>query len=478
MIGADKETARSSNRFLIKLTAIATLGGLLFGYDSGVISGALLYLKDDLQLDTLQEGIVVSSLLFGAIFGALLGGKLSDVIGRRGSLMVCAGLLLFGALGSAVAPNYEFMVTARILLGLGVGAASVTVPIFLAEMAPAHRRGRIVTINELMIVTGQFLAFVTNSLLDQLIQDPQVWRWMLGVATIPAVALFAGMMLLPDSPRWYALKGRYADTRRVLELSRPSRQAAEEYDLVVEHIRREKKIDRGAALRDLKTFPWMRRLLWVGVGLAVASQVTGVNTINYFAPTILRSTGLGTSAALVLTIAVGVISIAGTLIGIYLLGRFNHRPLLLTGFYGIIGSLVTLAAAFQLPESNGRSYAVLVAMMMFMFFMQTFVGIGTWLMLSELFPIAIRGFAMGLAVLMLWTANTIISFIFPIMNAGIGSTGTFAIFVGLNIISTIFLVKFLPETKGKTLEEFEEDYAAKHGGFLGAPLRSSVTTSH
>src|SRR3954462_448053 len=298
------------NRFLIKLTVISTLGGLLFGYDTGVISGALLYMKTDLHLTTFTEAVVVSSLLFpGAAFGALLGGKLADKLGRKGSLLVCAGLFFVGALICATAPNVGVMTTGRILLGFGVGAAAVTCPLYLAEMAPADRRGRMVTINELMIVTGQFLAFAMNALLDALIKDPHVWRWMLSVAIIPAVALFVGMFFLPDSPRWYGVKGRLDETKRVLGLSRDEAEAAEEYNVIAEHARRDVSEDKGAAMRDLRAYPWMRRILWIGCGLAAVQQAAGINTVNYYAPTILESTGLGASASLILTITVGVVAI-------------------------------------------------------------------------------------------------------------------------------------------------------------------------
>src|SRR4051812_35329662 len=217
--GGPVRMAPAHNRFLIKLTVISTLGGLLFGYDTGVISGALLYMKTDLNLTPFTEALVVSSLLFpGAAFGALLGGKLADRLGRKGSLLVCAGLYLVGAIVCATAPGVAVMTTGRIILGFGVGAAAAPCPLYLAEMAPADRRGRMVTINELMIVTGQFLAFAMNALLDALIKDPHVWRWMLAVAVVPAVALFVGMLALPDSPRWYAVRGRLEDTRRVLGL--------------------------------------------------------------------------------------------------------------------------------------------------------------------------------------------------------------------------------------------------------------------
>src|ERR687889_510916 len=307
--------------YLARLTVISTLGGLLFGYDTGVISGALLYMKDDLNLTTFSEAVVVSSLLFpGAAFGALLGGKLADALGRKGSLLVCAGLFFVGALICATAPNVGIMTAGRILLGFGVGAAAATCPLYLAEMAPAHRRGRMVTINELMIVTGQFLAFAMNSVLDTLIQDPHVWRWMLGVAVIPAVALFVGMFFLPDSPRWYAVRGRFDETRHVLGLSRDPAEASEEYNVITQHAKRDVAEDKGAAMRDLRAYPWMRRILWIGCGLATVQQATGINTVNYYAPTILESTGLGESAALVLTITIGLTSIIGTILGIYLLG--------------------------------------------------------------------------------------------------------------------------------------------------------------
>jgi major inositol transporter-like SP family MFS transporter len=446
------------NRYLVKLTIISTLGGLLFGYDTGVISGALLYMRTDLQLTSLSEGVVVSSLLFGAMFGALLGGKAADVLGRKGSLLVCSILFLVGALASATAPNVGLMVVARVILGLAVGAASVTVPLYLAEMAPAHRRGRMVTINELMIVSGQLLAFVVNTIIDRTFGGENVWRWMLAVAAIPAIALFIGMFFLPDSPRWYAVKRRFDDTRRVLGLSREPAEAAEEYNIIVEHANRDLSEDKGAAMRDLRAFPWMRRILWIGIGLAVIQQSTGVNTIVYFAPTILESTGLGASASIASSIVLGLTAVIGAITGIILLGHFNRRPLLIIGFIGVAASHAILALSFLLPQSTVRSYVILGSMVLFMFFVQTFAGPLVWLMLSEIFPMTIRGFAMGIAVFLLWTTNTIISFFFPILAKSLGPTGTFGIFVVINILATYFVYKYVPETRGRTLEELEDDF--------------------
>ena len=457
-LGGASPGSASHRGYLVKLTAISTLGGLLFGYDTGVISGALPFLREDLELSSLQEATVVSSLLFGAMIGALIGGKLSDVLGRKGGLRVCALLFFFGALATALAPSFAVMVPARVLLGIAVGAAAATVPVYLAEMAPAHSRGRMVTINELMIVGGQFLAFAINALIDALFQGQSVWRWMLMVAAIPAIALFIGLYFLPESPRWLAVRGRLGDAKKVLGLSRPPEEAAEEYNIIALHAQRDVAEDRGAALRDLRAYAWMRRTLWIGIGLAIVQQATGINTVNYYAPTILESAGLGTSAALVLTITVGVVGVLGTLLGIYLLGHVNRRPLVMTGFVGVAVGHLVLALMFQLPESRLRAYLILVGMLIVVFFVQTFIGTLIWLLLSEIFPMTIRGFAMGAAVFILWTTNTIISFVFPLLVGALGATLTFGLFTLVNACSFFFVWRFCPETRGRTLEELEDDF--------------------
>jgi major inositol transporter-like SP family MFS transporter len=463
--------------YLVKLTVISTLGGLLFGYDTGVISGALPYLKEDLELSSVQEATVVSSLLFGAMIGALVGGKLSDALGRKGSLRVCAILFFFGALGSALAPSYEVMLPARIVLGVAVGAAAATVPVYLAEMAPAHRRGRMVTINELMIVGGQFLAFTINAIIDAAFGGQSVWRWMLIVAATPAIALFIGLYFLPESPRWYAVRGRMDDARRVLGLSRSPEEAAIEYEVIAAHATRDVKEDKGAALRDLRTYAWMRRVLWIGIGLAIVQQATGINTVNYYAPTILESAGLGTSAALVLTISVGVVGIFGTVLGIYLLGHVNRRPLVMIGFTGVAAGHLILALMFLLPESRVRAYLILLGMLVVVFFVQTFIGTLIWLLLSEIFPMTIRGFSMGAAVFVLWTTNTVISFVFPLLVGALGATLTFGLFVLVNACSLVFVWRYCPETRGRTLEELEDDFREHDAAHLVHTAPVAVTGS-
>jgi major inositol transporter-like SP family MFS transporter len=347
------------------------------------------------------------------------------------------------------------MVAARIVLGLGVGAAAVTCPLYLAEMAPADRRGRMVTINELMIVTGQMLAFATNALLDRLVQDPHVWRTMLAVAAVPAVALLIGMLVLPDSPRWYALKGRLPEARKVLALSRNPVEAETEYAIVVDHTSRMLK-STSTPFSVIRDVPWIRRVVLIGCGLAIVQQATGINTVNYYAPTILEQSGLAVSAALVATIAVGVTSVLATIIGIVLLGFIGRRTMLLVGFAGVAVSQGALAAVFLLPQSTTRSYVILACMVLFVAFVQMFIGTCVWLLLSEIFPLSVRGFAMGIAVFVLWCTNAVISFLFPLLNDSLGSTGTFALFAVVNIASWMFVHRTVPETKGSTLEDLEE----------------------
>ncbi|WES64360.1 sugar porter family MFS transporter [Microbacter sp. GSS18] len=459
--------------FLVKLTIISTLGGLLFGYDTGVISGALLYMRDDLAMNAVEEAWVVSSLLFpGAAFGALLGGRIADALGRKKALIVCALIFFVGAVLCAIAPNVEIMVGARILLGFGVGAAAVSAPLYLAEMAPAEKRGRMVTINELMIVTGQMLAFAINALLAVTIEGAHVWRIMLAVAAIPAVALLIGMFLLPESPRWFGARGQSEQARKVLTFSRSEDEIDEELSEIVATAKAEGN-SRKHAWRALRANRWMRRLLWIGFGLAAVQQATGVNTVNYYAPSILTRSGLGDQAALIATIGVGVTSVTMTILGIWLLGFVGRRVMLMIGFGGVVGSQLALSLVFTLPPSDATSYTILAFMMLFVAFVQAFIGTCVWLLLSEIFPLAIRGLAMGLAVFVLWTVNAAISFVFPIIVEGLGSTPTFLLFAAVNFISLIFVWRAVPETKGRSLETLEEDFRTQ--AIRTVPRRERLT---
>ncbi|MCU1406300.1 MAG: iolT, partial [Glaciihabitans sp.] len=448
-------TAGAKSPRLGLITFIATLGGLLFGYDTGVISGALPFMtlptsEGGLALTPAQEGIVTASLVLGAAFGALFGGRLSDRQGRKRNIMMLAIIFFIGAIGCALAPNTALIIVARFILGLAVGGASATVPVFLAELAPANRRGQIVSVNELMIVTGQLIAFTSNAILGFYSEDAGIWRWMLVMATIPAVLLWFGMLLVPESARWFVTQGRFADARASLKRTRSEQAIDPELAEMQETAERDRVIGRGS-FRDLRT-PWIRRVVILGIAIAFLSQTTGVNSIMYFAPSVLISTGLSTQASLVATIANGVVSVLGTLLGIWLLTRgVGRRPIIIVGQAGLTVALALIGIFFLLPESTLRSYLVLTGMLIFLFFMQACIGPIFWLLLAEIFPLRIRGFATGLAVSFVWIANTIVSLVFPILIDAIQGN-TFFLFAIINVGTLIFYIRSIPETKGRSLE--------------------------
>lgn len=444
---------------LRKIAVISTFGGLLFGFDTGVINGALPFmsLESQLNLNAFTEGLVASSLIFGAAFGALFGGQLSDKFGRRKLILWLAVVFFIATLGTSFAPNVPIMVISRIVLGLAVGGASVTVPTFLSEMSPKERRGRMVTQNELMIVTGQLLSYITNAILGNTVADPGVWRIMLVIATIPAVILWIGMLAVPESPRWYASKGKFGDALKVLKEIRNINRAKDEMNEIQDNIEAEGNIAR-ASMKDLAV-PWIRRIVFLGIGIAVVQQITGVNSIMYYGTEILRGAGFATEAALIANIANGVISVIATIVGIWLLGKVGRRPMLTTGLIGTTSALMLIGIFSNVLEGTAAlPFVVLSLTVTFLAFMQGAVAPVTWLMLAEIFPLHIRGLGMGISVFCLWITNFLISFSFPMLLAGVGLSGTFLIFAVLGLFAIAFVRKFLPETKGLSLEELEQQF--------------------
>ncbi|KJV45295.1 IolT [Pantoea sp. BL1] len=446
--------------FVKVIAMIATLGGLLFGYDTGVISGALLFMGNDLHLTPFTTGLVTSSLLFGAAFGALASGHFAAAAGRRKIILVLAVIFAIGAIGTALAPDVEWMIFFRLVLGVAVGGASATVPVYIAEMAPANKRGQLVTMQELMIVSGQMLAYISNAGFNAVWGGDTTWRWMLAVATVPAVLLWFGMLFMPDSPRWYAMKGRLAEARQVLERTRAKQDV--EWELTeIEETLAEEQHETRPRLRELRQ-PWLFKLFLIGVGIAVIQQLTGVNTIMYYAPTMLKAVGMSDNAALIATIANGVISVLMTFVGIWLLGRIGRRTMTMLGQFGCTACLVFIGAvSYFMPETvNGqpdvlRSYMVLLGMLMFLSFQQGALSPVTWLLLSEIFPTRLRGIFMGGAVFAMWIANFLISLMFPILLASVGLSGAFFIFALVGIGGAIFVVRYVPETRNRSLEQIE-----------------------
>ena len=464
--------------FVKVIAVVATLGGLLFGYDTGVISGALLFMGPELHLTPFTTGLVTSSLLFGAAFGALLSGHFAAAAGRKKIILVLAVIFAMGALGTSMAPDVAWMIFFRLVLGVAVGGAAATVPVYIAEIAPANRRGQLVTLQELMIVSGQMLAYISNAGFNAAWGGETTWRWMLAVATLPAVLLFFGMMFMPDTPRWYAMKGRLADARRVLERTRARQDVEWELTEIEETLTEEQQ--QRPRLSELRK-PWLFKLFLIGMGIAVIQQLTGVNTIMYYAPTMLKAVGMDDSAALFATIANGAISVLMTFVGIWLLGKMGRRTLTMIGQFGCTACLVFIGAVtLFMPETvNGqpdmwRSYMVLFGMLLFLSFQQGALSPVTWLLLSEIFPTRLRGIFMGGAVFAMWIANFLISLMFPVLLASVGLAGAFFIFALVGIAGAIFVIKCVPETRNRSLEQIEHylhETLSSGDEFVREPLR-------
>ncbi|MFS0663453.1 sugar porter family MFS transporter [Bacillus mojavensis] len=458
---------RNPRSFLQLIMISATFGGLLFGYDTGVINGALPFMarSDQLNLTPVTEGLVTSMLLLGAAFGALLCGKLADRYGRRKMILNLSFLFFLASLGTAFAPNVLTMVIFRFFLGLAVGGASSMVPAFLAEMAPYEKRGRMVTQNELMIVGGQFLAYVFNAILGVAMADTgHVWRYMLILCAIPALILFASMLMVPESPRWLTSKGKKSEALRVLKLIRDEKRAEAEFREIQAAAVKDSNVEK-ASIKEFTT-PWLRRLLLIGIGVAIVNQITGVNSIMYYGTQILQESGFGTKAALIANIGNGLISVIAVIIGIWLVGRVNRRPILMIGLSGTTTALLFIAIfSIVLDGSAALPYIVLSLTVLFLAFMQGCVGPVTWLVIAEIFPQRLRGLGTGISVFFLWILNFIIGFAFPIMLSSAGLSFTFFIFVALGILAIGFVYKFMPETKGRTLEELEEHFRSIDGHY-------------
>lgn len=444
-------------RRLGQVAVVATLGGLLFGYDTGVINGALEPMSVELGLTNHSIGLVTSTLLAGSAIGALTIGYLSDAIGRKKTILILAAIFFAGAVLCSVAPGLGILLVGRVFLGLGVGGASTVVPVYLAELAPYEIRGSLSGRNEMMIVVGQLAAFVVNAILGTTLGHlDHVWRIMLAVCAIPAIFLFIGMLRTPESPRWLLSKGRKEDALAILKTIRSEDRAVAEIRDVEHTLEKEGRMVTPSISSMLKD-KWIVRILFVGIALAVFQQFTGINSIMYYGTIVLEDAGFSRQAALIANIAPGVIAVIGAFIALWMMERINRRTTVITGY-----SLVTILhlaiglGSLLIPEGSAiRPWVLLILIVGFVGSMQTFLNVATWVLLSEIFPQQIRAFGMGFAVFCLWAANAFVAYFFPIALGAVGLNTTFFGFAAINAVAVLVMWKFLPETRGKSLEEVE-----------------------
>ena len=435
------------------LTAVAALGGLLFGYDTAVISGAIGFLQEKFELTAAMKGWAASSAIIGCIFGAMFAGYMSDRFGRKKILILTAFLFGISAIGSALPNNLTQFALARFVGGLGVGAASMLSPLYITELAPAKVRGMLVSLYQLAIVIGILLIFFVNLLVqnmgDEAWNVEWGWRYMLGSETLPAILFFVAMFFVPESPRWLAKESKEEEALGILtRINGPERAKA-----ILQEIK-ETLNEESGTLRELFGGRF-RKAIIIGILLAFFTQLQGINAIMYYAPEIFKEVGTGTNSAFFQTVIVGVINVLFTFVAIWLVDRAGRKALLLFGGAGMGISLAITGMAFFF---NWGGYVLLIFILTYVACFAASFGPVPWVILSEIFPIKLRGLAMSVATLSVWVAVYFVTQLFPILVEEIGPAYTFWIFFAVSMMAFVFVWTQIPETKEKTLEEIEQSW--------------------
>jgi len=503
---------------LIFISFVVSLGGFLFGFDAGIISGVMNFAGPEFNLNDLQSGWVVGAPTFSAMFAMIFSGRLSDFYGRKKLLLIVAFLYAFSAIMSAFASSYEMLYIARMIGGLAFGAALVLAPMYIAEISTAENRGKLVSIQQLNIVLGFFAAFFSNFLFNKYAADStfltaeNVWRWMLGVELIPALLYFGALFLIPRSPRWLCLKNKFDEAKAVLNIVHGKERALVEINSIEENIKADKTKSK-IEIKDLLK-PALRFILIVGLVVGVIQQITGINAVYFYATSIFKQTGIGTDAAFSSGVLLSSISVIFTLIAMYLIDRMGRRPLLLVGTAGIALSLLLCAygfnnATYQLStdtvsqlEFEGASTLeayinklydndvdfkndmktalgnqvynandgaileaatsinatlILIGILGFIACFAFSLGPVMWVLLSELFPNKYRGMAIGVIAFINSLISFLIQLVFPWELSNFGNALTFFLFGAIALVGFFIMLKIVPETKGKSLEQIEKE---------------------
>jgi sugar porter (SP) family MFS transporter len=438
---------------------IAGMGGLLFGYDTGMISGTQVFIEQDFDVSASGIGLVVSAVTLGALVGALASSGLTERFSRRALIVLSAVVFIIGAVLAAAAPTLFVLVVARFVIGLGIGVASTIVPLYIAEIVPVKSRGSMVALFQLAITAGILLAYLVNAAFA----DDGEWRAVFALACVPATVLLLGMLVLPESPRWLVARGRTEEAHQVLDKVRDPDDPAteEEMQQIVDLVETDRKRPKQSILAALSS-PLARTILIVGIGLGVFQQITGINTIIYYAPTILAHAGLGTETSIITTAGIGALNFCATVLALMVVDRINRRTMLLGGMLGMTLSMGLLATMFAIDDFTGvLKWVAVGSLFSFIACFAVSWGWGFWVMASEIYPLFIRGEAISIGNAIQWGANFLISLLFPILLSSWGGAPVFFMLAGFGVIALIFTQRLVPETRGKTLEEIEEAWRKK-----------------
>lgn len=436
-------------RYVYLISSITAIAGLLFGFDIAVINGALVYLREAFHLSDRQTEIAASSLIFGCIFGTAVTGTLTDRYGRRPLLAFAALLFGLSSLGAGLAPTFALFQVARFLGGLAIGVGSMLAPLYIAEASPADLRGRLVSLNQMAIVTGILLAYLVNWMFS--FRGPDAWRWMFASALLPSAMLFAGMFVVPESPRWLVERGREEEARTILNR--------------VEGTNAERQMDaiRVAVSQERSTFadlfaPALRKPLFFVTALAVLSQITGMNTVLFYG-TLIWEQHVGSSshsAAIGANLTIGLVNFLGTILALWLIERSGRRPLLLVSSACMGVCQLGLGLSFLMHPAP--AWLALGCMLMTVASFAIGLGPITWVLMAEVLPTRVRGRAMSFATVALWMASFAMTSTFLTLSRVFGITGVFAVYSGLCLVTVALGWWMAPETKGRSLEEIEASW--------------------
>ena len=441
-----------SLKFVYQYTFVAAVGGLLFGYDTAVVAGAIGFLQEKYSLSPAMTGWAASCALIGCMVGAMLAGILSDKLGRKKVMMISAFAFAISSLGILIPAGIDSFIAFRLIGGIGIGIASILAPMYISEIAPASIRGQLISIYQLGIVTGILLIYFVNAgiagLYDHQWNVDEGWRWMFGSGIIPSIVFIFLLLRTPESPRWLAANNRWEEASVILAKVNGQVKAAEELESI-----RTSLTETQAPFSDLLK-PGLRTALMIGIMLSVFSQVTGINVIMYYAPEIFKASGSGSSSALLQTICVGGINLLLTIIAIKYVDKLGRKKLLLIGSAGMAVCLAFVGLAFYTNATDG--YWVLAGVLLYISFFAISLGPLTFVVVAEIFPNQVRGRAMGFAIFFLWLSVYVVSQTFPMLLASIGSAFTFWIYMVTSVIAFVFIWNLVPETKGKSLEQIQK----------------------